>query len=272
VLILGEASFDPRNYEGTGFWDQVPTHLVDSVFTTTASDEWLGDFNGDGLSEVAIGRIASRNTAGITTAYNKVVAFEAIPGNQLDRGALFGFDFPQGYDFAGMSTRLRNQLPQSVNATMVYRGDANSDVTLLNSMNTGKFIVNYSGHGTTGSWGGSPVFFNVFSVPNLTNASTPSVYTMLTCLNGYFHNLVNDSFAEVLTKAPNGGAVAAWASSGLTTPDVQEIMGQRFYNQIAAGNISRLGDLVKDAKAAVPGGSPVRFSWALIGDPMLKMR
>ena len=95
---------------------------------------------------------------------------------------------------------------------------------------------------------------------------------MLTCLNGYFHNIWNESFAEVLTKAPNGGAVAAWASSGLTTPDVQEVLAGRFYQSIGLGTIPRLGDVIRDAKSAVPGGSDVRYSWVLIGDPLLKVR
>jgi hypothetical protein len=95
---------------------------------------------------------------------------------------------------------------------------------------------------------------------------------MLTCLNGFYHNTVNVSLAETLLNSTNGGAVAAWASSGLTTPDVQEIMGKRFYNQIGLGNITRMGDLIIDAKTVVPGGSDVRESWVLLGDPMLKVR
>ena len=95
---------------------------------------------------------------------------------------------------------------------------------------------------------------------------------MLTCLNGYFHNLINDSFTEFLTKANNKGAVAAWASSGLTTPDVQAPMALRFYDKIGDGDITRMGDLVKDAKGALVGyGTDVRLSWVLIGDPMLKI-
>ncbi|MBL8066779.1 MAG: hypothetical protein JNM34_13160, partial [Chthonomonadaceae bacterium] len=70
----------------------------------------------------------------------------------------------------------------------------------------------------------------------------------------------------------NGGGVAAWASTGLTTPDVQEVMAQRFYNQLGAGNIPRMGDLIRDAKSTIPGGIDVRLSWTLIGDPMLKVR
>jgi hypothetical protein len=143
-------------------------------------------------------------------------------------------------------------------------------------MNAGKYIVNYSGHGTTGSWGGSPVFFNIFSVPALAdNQNSPAVYTMLTCLNGGYHYLGNESFAEVLTKSNNRGAVAAWASTGKTLPNIQERMAMRFYLKVGEGTIPRLGDLIKDAKSVLTlqdGGADVRRSWSLIGDPMLKVR
>ncbi|MBV9241935.1 MAG: hypothetical protein JO314_08000, partial [Acidobacteria bacterium] len=52
VLILGDASYDPRNYEGNGAWDLVPTKMVELIFTTTGSDEAVADFNGDGLAEI----------------------------------------------------------------------------------------------------------------------------------------------------------------------------------------------------------------------------
>jgi hypothetical protein len=94
---------------------------------------------------------------------------------------------------------------------------------------------------------------------------------MLTCLNGYFVQ-PNDSLSEVLIKNPNGGAAATWASSGLTTPDVQEQMATRFFSQLGAGNITRIGDLIKDAKTAITFGRDVRLSWVLLGDPAMKVR
>ncbi len=141
-------------------------------------------------------------------------------------------------------------------------------------MNSSKFIVNYSGHGTAGSWGGNPLFLNVFSVPTTTDHN-PALYTMLTCLNGYFHWLYNPSIAEVLMNTPNKGSVIAWASSSLTTPDVQQEMARRFYLKLGEGSIPRVGDLVRDAKTALtfPYDSPdVRLSWVLLGDPLLKVR
>jgi hypothetical protein len=66
--------------------------------------------------------------------------------------------------------------------------------------------------------------------------------------------------------------VASWASSALTTPDVQETMAVRFYRNLRNGPYDRIGDLIKDAKTAIPNGRDVRLSWELLGDPMLKIR
>lgn len=279
VLLIGDACYDSRNYEGLGFFNYVPTPIVNTLFTETASDESMADFNNDGLAEIPIGRIPARDTQTVTTMLNKTIAWEnALTPTSMSRGALFAsdqFDAQNNLDFAAMSVRVSNQLPPAdiVPRTFIVRSDPDAVNTLIASMNTGKYVVNYTGHGTTGSWGGSNPFFSVNSVPLLTNANNQSIFTMLTCLNGYFHNLRNESLAEVLTKAPNGGAVAAWSSTGLTTPNIQEIMGKRFYNQIGIGSITRMGDLIKDAKTALnQQGADVRLSWALIGDPMLKVR
>ena len=93
---------------------------------------------------------------------------------------------------------------------------------------------------------------------------------MLTCLNGYYQWLYGSSISENLLYAPNRGAVVAWASTGLALPNFQENMATRFYLRLGDGSIPRIGDLVRDAKTQV--GADLRYSWALLGDPMLKVR
>lgn len=272
VLLLGDATYDPRNYDGYGDFDLVPTKLVDTPYTgETASDEALADFNDDGLAEMAIGRIPARTASDITTAFNKTRAFETPAQQSFSRGGLFAYDLPIGYDFQAASQILRNELPTTMAVNTVGRGDPGDQAFLINQMNLGKYIVNWEGHGSTGVWGASN-FFALNNVPQLTNASNQSLFVMLTCLNGYFVRLDIDSLSERLLKSPNGGAVATWSSTADTTPDIQLVMGQRFYNQLAAGNITRMGDLIRDAKAAIPYGTDVLYSWALLGDPMLKVR
>jgi hypothetical protein len=271
VLLLGDASYDPKNYTGNGFNNFVPTRLVDTVYTETGSDDALADFNNDGLAEIAVGRIPARNAATVTLALNKVTNFEQNIATQgLSRGAIFASDSPNGYDFEGLSNRLRDQLPSDIPRIMINRALPDAPTQLINQINSGKFLVNYSGHGNVGVWAGNG-FFNNTNAEQLTNANKWSIFTMLTCLNGYFIQ-PTDSMSEILLKNPNGGAVATWSSTGLTTPDIQEVMATRFYNQIGARNIGRLGDLVNDAKTTINFGRDVRLSWVLLGDPTLKVK
>lgn len=275
VLLLGDATYDPKNYFEAGYNDFIPTRLVDTVYTEAGSDDALADFNDDGLTELSIGRIPVRDAQSATKLLNKVKAFEQTVDAQdgLTRGALFVSDLPNTYDFEALSNRVRQQLPQNIPTVIINRGEANARSRLLSEINKSRFLVNYSGHGTVVDWADSG-FFSKNDAPQLANGKL-SIFTMLTCLNGYFISpnptAEGDGLGEALLAAPNG-AVASWASSGLTTPDVQEIMATRFYNQIGAGNFTRLGDLVKDAKTEVKGGRDVRLSWVLLGDPTLKVR
>lgn len=277
VLLIGDASYDPRNYVGLGYNDLVPTKNVDLIYEETASDEALGDFNHDGLAEMAIGRIPARTSSVINTVLNKTQIFETPSNQSLDRGALFAFDRPDGFDFFAMSQYLADQLPANTPETFINRmlppsnttPDPNGNANLRNAMNLGPYVVNYSGHGSAGTWASSN-FFSSNDAQFLTNTTKPSIFTMLTCFNGLFFWAFNDSLGEALLKS-NGGAVATWASTTETTPDYQLTMGARFYLKIGEGNITRMGDLVMDAKSTI-AGSDVGYSWALLGDPALKVR
>jgi hypothetical protein len=271
VLLVGDASSDARNYQNSGDFNFVPTKLVDTIYTETGSDESLADFNDDGLAELAVGRIPVRTPQQVTDMLAKVTGFESTVAQAATRGALFVSDNPDGYDFEAVNHRLALLLPANMPKTFTTRSTPNAQTSLINELNTGKFLVNYAGHGHTTVWA-SANFFGNAQVPQLTNATKLSVFTLLTCLNGYFIQPNSDSMGEVLLKSNNGGAVSVWASTGLTTPDVQEVMATRFYSQMTAGNITRLGDLIKDAKSVINGGRDVRMSWALLGDPMLKMK
>ena len=57
ALLAADASYDPKNYLGFGNSDFVPTKLIDTQLMETFSDSWLADFDGDGVEDMALGRL-----------------------------------------------------------------------------------------------------------------------------------------------------------------------------------------------------------------------
>jgi len=270
ILLLGDTTYDYRNYENRAFQNFIPTKRVDTVYEETGSDEAMCDFDDDGLAEISVGRIPARNAQNVSQALSKTMAFESTLATAFSRGGVFPSDLPNGYDFEGLNQRVSSQLPPSMPKTYINRGQPDAHSILINALNAGPYIVNYSGHGSPGAWQSN--FLTISDALGLTNAPNYSIFTLLTCFNGYYLRTDADSLGEALLKSPSGGAAVVWASTASTTPDVQEVMATRFYSQLNVSSMTRMGDFVRDAKAAISGGRDVRLSWALLGDPTLKIK
>src|SRR5207248_3127860 len=108
--------------------------------------------------------------------------------------------------------------------------------------------------------------------PGFTNGARLPLVLAMTCLNGFFHSLFpEESLAEALVRAPNGGAIAVWASSSLTTPGGQAAMDRELFHLLFTGAYSTLGEAVAAAKKAA-GDPDVRRSWILFGDPAIRLK
>ena len=71
--------------------------------------------------------------------------------------------------------------------------------------------------------------------------------------------------------APSGGAVAAWASSGLTDSSGQSNLDQTMVSALYGGQSLTLGEAAAAAKRAV-SNLDIRRTWILLGDPATKMQ
>jgi hypothetical protein len=101
------------------------------------------------------------------------------------------------------------------------------------------------------------------------SGSTP-FYVMMTCLNALFGDVYSTSLGEALLRVPNGGAVAVWASSGMSDPPPQNVANRELYRILAANPSITIGELVARTKAGTVDHD-VRTTWNLLGDPTLKL-
>jgi len=268
VMLAGDASFDPKNYLGLGDSDLVPTKLIDTQYMETASDDWLVDFNGDGLPDLAIGRLPVRSADEASRLAAKIAGYDGQPSSGT---LLLVSDHNDTFDFENASNMLRASVPPNIRIESVERAhldDATAKARVIDAINRGQIIVNYAGHGSVDQWRGN--ILTSADAAGLTNSGELSMFVMMTCLNGYFQDAALDSLAESLLKA-NGGAVAVWGSSGMTTPDIQAILNQQVFGMIFNGTPITIGEATARAKAAVAGGD-VRRTWILLGDPSMKLK
>ncbi|MGA8806747.1 MAG: C25 family cysteine peptidase, partial [Thermoanaerobaculia bacterium] len=268
-MLLGDASIDPRNYLGIGAFDYVPTKLVPTALLRTASDDWFVDFNNDGIADIPVGRIPVRTPADAALVIGKITS-RGKPSGAWTRSALFVNDVTTDYDFGAVSASLVKLLPSGTTSqTIDFSKTSNAHGDIVSAMNSGNLLTTYVGHASVEIWGES--VFASSDASALTNGNRLPVVLLMNCLNGYFHDIFSLSLAEAMMTAPNGGAVAVWASSGLTQPDQQALMSREVFRQIfRSGENLTLGQAMLRAKSVV-ADPDVRKTWILFGDPTMKL-
>ncbi|HEY9231955.1 MAG TPA: C25 family cysteine peptidase, partial [Blastocatellia bacterium] len=269
LLLVGDASLDPKNYLGLGDADFMPTRLLDTSSMETASDGWLADFDGDGVEDMAVGRLPVRTPVEAAAVVAKLIAYEQSA--PMD-GVLLVADANRDFDFAAASQRLQGLIPQRLvveNLDENQLSAATVKQRLIDGINQGKKLINYSGHGSVSLWRGEVL--TASDAGALANEGKLPLFVMMTCLNGYFHDPGTESLAESLMKVERGGAVAVWASSGMTEPSGQAAMNQEFYRQLFGDPGLRLGEAIIKAKAAAHN-TDTRQTWLLFGDPTMRLK
>jgi hypothetical protein len=271
LLLAGDASFDPRNYLGLGDFDYVPTKLIDTALMETASDDWYGDLDGNGIAEIAVGRLSVRTLNEAQTQIAKILEYRqrAEPGDWAKKVMLVA-DTNDEFDFEAASDQLSEEVPESMIISKIYRGQMDNTSAreqVLGNLNAGALLMNYFGHGSVEVWRGD--LLTSAAAAGLTNGTRLPFVIAMNCLNGFFDDIYTESLAESLMKAPNGGAVAVWASSGLTDANIQQAMNLDFFRQLF-GSDQTVGEAIMKVKASM-SDPDVRRTWVLFGDPTIKL-
>ena len=238
LLLAGDSSYDPRDYLGTGVQDLLPTPMLDTAYLETASDDWFGDLDGVGFPQLAVGRLPARTAAEAAVLVGKLVAYR-----QTDRQAawaqalLLAADTPDTFDFEAAVRQVKQAVAgQTFQVQELYRaaaGDAAARRTLLEAINAGKLVLNYLGHSSVDEWRGK--LLTAADAAALTNGNRLPLFLVMGCLGNYFVDVEGDSLGEALLRAPGGGAVGVWASSGLALPERQVEVNREVYRTLLKG-------------------------------------
>jgi hypothetical protein len=246
VVLLGDASFDPKNYLGFNRTNYVPPYLsvVDPELGETAADNKYVTLMGmDELPDLMLGRLAVNTMVEAQNVVNKIIAYEVEPaqGDWKQKVLAIADSYESGWPFPNLSDELlREALPDNYEAERVYLGVTHPTINearaaIINGINSGKFLVNYIGHAAVN--------------------------------NNYQYN---KSLAEEFTKVPGKGAIAAWSPTGISVARGHEYLDRGFFDAIFALRMTNLGQAASNGKLYLwATGSYLELlnTYLLFGDP-----
>ena len=276
VLLLGDSTYDPRNFIGTSQPSPLPALWAKTSYLWTVSDPLLAAVNGDdALPDLAIGRLPAATVEQAQVLVEKLIAWEDS-GQGLSGQAALVADNPDlagdfeadARDIAASFLVGRSQL------LLLSQLGPGTRPAIQDALNAGLSLLSYVGHGGAAVWAGENVW-NSWDAPSLQAQSQQPFLLTMNCLNGYFVAPAFDSLSESLLKAEGRGAIASFSPSGLSLDGPAHQYHRALMAELTSGTHERLGDAVLAAQKAYAqtGLMPELIGvYHLLGDPAMRVQ
>jgi hypothetical protein len=277
VLLLGDSSYDPRNFTGYAQEAPLPAMWAKTSYLWTASDPALAAVNGeDLLPDVAIGRLPARTLEEAHALVTKVLEWEDGGGDLSGTAVLVADNPDKAGDFeADVLDIQASFLSGRPTKTLFLRQLGGSTrPEILASFDDGASLMSYVGHGGAAVWASENVL-NSWDTAGLRDQSRQPLMLTFNCLNGYFVAPNYDSLSEAFLKVEGRGTIGAFSPSGLSLDGPAHRFHRALMAQITSGAHARLGDAVLAAQAAYAeeGVMPELLAiYHLLADPGMAIR
>jgi len=260
VLLLGDAN------GGTVGPDVVPAASVSSASGAITTDNSYADMDGDGIPDVALGRVPVRSDADVDRVRAKITAYESTyaVGKHARRINLFastsGFGEPADTLIETLVFKVVEEVPYDYDITMTYAKQDSPYVfvperfsdKVYERINEGALMVTYVGHGY--QEGFAQLEWNKASFPILDTAQLSKIaegpkaplLTLIACATGAF--ATGDSVSEQVLRGPTG-PVAVLSSTENSHPYPNAIFVRELSQALAVGRAPTVGEAFMLAKS-----------------------
>ena len=284
VLLVGGDSYDHLNHLGLGTLTFIPTPYgrTHDFVNYAPLDSRYADLDGDGLIDLALGRLPVRTAAELSSLTQKILAFENAPHQRsslmiADRTGADGLSFRSASENFAISIAAGWALPTEVFLDRYASGNAGtaaarSDISA--AVNSGRALTTFVGHSAPGIWSrerlldAGQVQSGLFS-----NANLPTLVTQFGCWGAYYSVPQYNTMAHALLLG-SGGASGVIGASGLTATASDELMGLTLLPRMTQSGV-RVGDALLGAKQEIrsrdPAAVDVLMGTHLLGDPAMRL-
>jgi hypothetical protein len=211
---------------------------------------------------------------------DKIMAYESSSGEWKNKVLLTADNPDRGGNFHADSDALAALVPAvTYDSQTIYLDPLSiteARQALAEKLEFGAFIMNYFGHANTVALADENLW-QISDVAAMTNGDRLPILMGMTCLAGRHELPGIEAISEAMVTKSDGGAIAAWAPTGMALNNLSRILAEEFFRAVFIDNERVLGDAILTAMAAYkeryPLGNPYMLDiYTLIGDPALVIR
>ncbi len=303
LLLFGSGSYDPRNRVANNY-RFIPTHQsnqsLDPISSYT-SDDFFGMLNdtvdinrGNALQalDIAVGRIPARNLTEANRMVDKIIRYHDPSrfGEWRNRLLFIADDRDQNLhlnDAEGVSANAKNTRFQTqkiyLDAFPLVSGSGGArypavNEEIVNRMNQGALIVNYSGHGNHIRLADEAVFTSE-EAGRLRNAAKLPLMVTASCDFYPFDDPSKNALGAQMLTNDSTGAIALLSTARLVLAASNRIINEYFIQQAVkpdpmSQQYLSLGEAFRRAKnlAIIQSGEILNSrKFILLGDPAMRL-
>ena len=296
LLLFGKGTYDNRKLRSDSGDNFILTYEADNSLVLTQSyvtDDYfsfLDDNEGSSITsdlmDISVGRFTVTSSQEATDVVTKTIGFMTNQGkgywkNQICFVADDGDHFLHSSQADSIAVSLTKKFP-AFQINKIYL-DAFQQVVsasgqsypiaktrLLNSIQSGLFLLNYTGHANSSAWANESIL-TLNDIKSLTNTHLPLIVAA-TCDFLQFDNHTFSAGEEVLFN-PNGGGISILAATRPVYASQNFTLDKLFCETLFKkqnGEQLRIGDVLAYTKNSI-GTEINKLSYVFVGDPAVKL-
>jgi hypothetical protein len=232
VLLVGDVEYLPA-WTGT--------------YSSTATDLYYVKMDPDDFADIFRGRLPAKSLTEVEEMVNKILYYENPSSS--DRDWMKKVSFVAASDMNGFAEITHDYVISNYCDSLgmicdtIWERLGGSTAMITNSVDDGRSILCYSGHGYETGWSSVP--FNQSNVANLANADKYPFVLSHACLTGKFN--VSESYGETWAKSTGKAGIAFWGASNYTYWDEDDILEKRMFQAALTETSYSIGSMTDKA-------------------------
>jgi len=278
LLLVGDIADESDSIPDST--DSLTSNTTDLYYATLAGSDTIPD--------IFYGRFPVRDTVQLANMVNKALAYQSASGSEVwvKQAAFIGTSDATYYPLA---EGTHNYVIDTYTAPLGYTGSfpanpqpggdklyaityAASTTHVITSINDGRSLVVYSGHGNTTSWAGPTI-----TQPNVRSLLANDIFPYVAghaCLTGKWD--VEESFAETWVIQPDQGALVYFGASNNTYWNEDDLLERAIFDNLYGEDQPSIGAMTQYGLLAVNTKYPdrglyYRQIYHIFGDPSVKL-